>query len=105
MRTTCFMALRRSVTHVDGVEVGRRRDRDGGGAVADDNRAGLLGVRAALLVALNRDPVRARSDRLVVVVEAVPDEVVLSSRPGGARDGSEWLEVAVKSAPQRGEVR
>src|SRR4030095_7500231 len=99
------MVLRGAVVHYDGVEVGGRRQRDTGGFVADVDRPGLLGVGSMLLAGLDRDSVCTQRHWLAAVVHAVPDQVVFSGGPRGARDGSELIEVSVKAVPDSGKTR
>src|SRR5215472_18416097 len=98
------MALFGTVLHEYRIEVGGSRQRDGRGAVAEGNRAGLLRVASVLLIRLDRDSVGARRHRLVVVVEAVPFELVLSCWPRGACDRTEWLDVPVNVIKKRRKI-
>src|SRR5262252_1157368 len=98
------MALHGSEPNGDGVEISGRRKRDAGWAVANLNRACLLGVAAVLLVRFNGDAVRTRRDWPLVVVQAIPHQLVLARRPRRARDRAELIEVAVEVIPERREV-
>src|SRR4029077_21231918 len=84
---------------------GVARQSCGGGAAAGGDVAGLLPVPAVLLVGLYRDAVFTQRHRLLVVVQAVPYEVVLPRRPRGTRDGSKLAEITVKADPERRQVR
>src|SRR5678809_467446 len=99
------MALRRPVLHQDRVEVGGRRQGDRRGSIAKLNRAGLLGVRAVFLIGLDRDSVRTERHGFVLVVQAVPYQVVPSSGPRGASDRSKRLDVSSNAGPQGRQVR
>src|SRR5437762_510812 len=103
-RTTCFMALFRTVSHGYRFEVGCRRERGAGRGIANRNRSGFLCIRAALLVRLDGDAIRPKGYGSVFVVEALPHQFIFPGLPRGACDRCKPISVVLDEIPDRREI-
>src|SRR5215468_5188334 len=98
-RTTCFIPLLRTELDEHLVEIGRRWQCGARGAFADDNRAGLPGIRSVFLVRFNGDAVGALRHGIAVVVQAVPDQLVFPRRPRRPCNGAELARLSMHKVP------
>src|SRR5262249_11470855 len=82
------------------VEIGRSGQCDARGAFAEINRAALFSVSPILLVRLDHDAVCTQWNRLMLLVQTIPNEFVFSRRSCGTRYRSNPIRVSAQKGPR-----